>query len=61
MLRESVIAEVAAKQKANVLGRSPGMSRLERLGSTPQGFVSVITGVRRCGKSTLSFLTKCSS
>lgn len=53
MLRESVIAEVAAKQKANVLGRSPGMSRLERLGSTPQGFVSVITGVRRCGKSTL--------
>jgi len=53
MLRERVIAEVAAKQKANVLGRSPGMSRLERLGKVPSGFASVVTGVRRCGKSTL--------
>lgn len=53
MLRESVIAEVAAKQKTNVLGRSPGMPRLERLGNVPPGFASIVTGVRRCGKSTL--------
>ena len=53
MLRERVIAEVAAKQKAIVLGRSPGLSRLERLGNVPSGFVSIVTGVRRCGKSTL--------
>ena len=53
MLRAQVIAEVAAKQKANILGRSPGMSRLERLGNVPAGFLSVVTGVRRCGKSTL--------
>ena len=53
MLRAQVIAEVAAKQKANVLGRSPGMSRLERLRNVPMGFLSVVTGVRRCGKSTL--------
>lgn len=53
MLRESVISEVAAKQKANVLGRSPGMSRLPRLADAPNGFASVVTGVRRCGKSTL--------
>ena len=53
MLRAQVIAEVAAKQKANILGRSPGMSRLERLGNVPTGFLSVVTGVRRCGKSTL--------
>ena len=53
MLRAQVIAEVVAKQKANILGRSPGMSRLERLGNVPAGFLSVVTGVRRCGKSTL--------
>ena len=53
MLRAQVIADVAAKQKANILGRSPGMSRLERLGNVPAGFLSVVTGVRRCGKSTL--------
>ena len=53
MLRAQVIAEVAAKQKANILGRSPGMSRLGRLGNVPAGFLSVVTGVRRCGKSTL--------
>lgn len=53
MLREGVIAEVAAKQKANVVQRSPGLSRLERLKDCPRGFVSIITGVRRCGKSTL--------
>lgn len=53
MLRESVIAEVAGKQKANVLRRSPGLSRLGRLKDVPAGFVSIVTGVRRCGKSTL--------
>ena len=53
MLRESVIADVAAKQKSNVLGRSPGMSRLGRLPDAPTGFASIVTGVRRCGKSTL--------
>ena len=53
MLRESVIAEVAAKQKANVMKRPQGLSRLERLKEAPRGFVTIITGVRRCGKSTL--------
>ena len=53
MLRESVIAEVAAKQKANVMKRAPGLSRLKRLKEVPRGFVTIITGVRRCGKSTL--------
>ena len=53
MLRESVIAEIAGKQKANVLRRSAGLSRLSRLRAVPKGFASIITGVRRCGKSTL--------
>ena len=53
MLRESVIADVAVKQKSNVLGRSPGMSRLGRLPDAPTGFASIVTGVMRCGKSTL--------
>lgn len=53
MLRESVIAEVAGKQKANVLRRDQGLVRLPRLKDVPSGFVSIVTGVRRCGKSTL--------
>ena len=53
MLRESVIAEVAGKQKANVLKREGGLSRLARLRPVPHGYVSIVTGVRRCGKSTL--------
>ena len=53
MLRESVIAEVAGKQKANVMRREGGLSRLARLKPVPHGYVSVVTGVRRCGKSTL--------
>lgn len=53
MLRESVIADVAAKQKSNVMRRSAGLSRLGRLKDAPNGFVTIITGVRRCGKSTL--------
>jgi len=53
MLRERIIAEVAAKQKANVLRRPSGLSRLARLKDVPTGFVSIVTGVRRCGKSTL--------
>lgn len=53
MLRESVIAEVAAKQRANVMKRTPGLSRLQRLKDAPNGFATIITGVRRCGKSTL--------
>lgn len=53
MLRESVIAEVAARQKANVFRRSPGLLRVGRLKVAPEGFVSIVTGVRRCGKSTL--------
>ena len=53
MLRESVIADVAAKQKANVMRRLPGLTRLGRLKDAPKGFVTIITGVRRCGKSTL--------
>lgn len=53
MLRENVIKEVADRQKANVARRAPGLSRLNRLKAVPSGFVSIITGVRRCGKSTL--------
>lgn len=53
MLRESVISEVASKQKANVARRSPGLDRLSRIRDAPKGFVHVVTGVRRCGKSTL--------
>lgn len=48
MLRESVIAEVAGKQKANVLKREGGLSRLARLKPVPHGYVSIVTGVRRC-------------
>ncbi len=53
MFRENTIAEIAEKQKALVLGRESGMSRIERLGSAPAGFAQIVTGVRRCGKSTL--------
>ncbi len=53
MLREGVIADVAAKQRANVMRRLPGLSRIGRLKDAPSGFVTIITGVRRCGKSTL--------
>ncbi len=53
MLRESVIVEVAAKQKANVLRRPSGLLRLSRLKKAPLGVANIITGVRRCGKSTL--------
>lgn len=35
MLRESVIAEVAAKQRATVMKRTPGLSRLQRLKDAP--------------------------
>lgn len=53
MIRESVIVQAAGKQKAGVLKRAGGLARLKHLKDVPQGFVSVVTGVRRCGKSTL--------
>lgn len=53
MVRESVITQISCKQKAGVLKRAGGLARLNLLKDVPQGFVSVITGVRRCGKSTL--------
>lgn len=53
MIRESVIAAVAAKQKERVLSRSGGLPRLDALRSGPKEFALVVSGVRRCGKSTL--------
>ncbi len=53
MIRESVIAAVAAKQKETILNRNPGLPRLDKLRPAPAGFSLVVTGVRRCGKSTL--------
>ncbi|MBQ7252429.1 MAG: ATP-binding protein [Kiritimatiellae bacterium] len=53
MIRESVIAAVAAKQKEHVLARAGGLPRLEKLRAAPAGFAWIISGVRRCGKSTL--------
>ena len=53
MMRQSQIEEIAAKQKANVQRRSPGLLRVDKLRDAPPGFALIVTGVRRCGKSTL--------
>ena len=53
MIRESVLANIAERQRERVRLREPGLSRVARLSKVPPGFVSIITGVRRCGKSTL--------
>lgn len=53
MIRESVIAAVAARQKERVMARDDGLPRLGKLRPEPPGFALVVSGVRRCGKSTL--------
>lgn len=53
MIRESVLANIVERQRERVQQRDPGLSRVARLSKVPPGFVSIITGVRRCGKSTL--------
>ncbi|MBX2953089.1 MAG: ATP-binding protein [Leadbetterella sp.] len=54
MLLDSQISEVAERQKKTFLGRNTGVSREKRREITLyENFVTVITGVRRGGKSTL--------
>lgn len=54
MLLDSQISEVAERQKKTFLGRNTGIPREKRREITLyENFVTVITGVRRSGKSTL--------
>lgn len=54
MILKDTLREVARKQMGSVLSRDSGTAR-EALSSlkAPSGFACVVSGIRRCGKSTL--------
>lgn len=56
MYRQEQIAEIAENQTLEFLNKDTGIPR-EFLSSIPQieNFATIITGIRRCGKSTLYF------
>ena len=54
MLKQKDIAEVIDAQKARFVNKTDGVVReMLPLVSIPENFVGIVTGVRRCGKSTM--------
>jgi predicted AAA+ superfamily ATPase len=55
MVKKSVLVEVIASQKKSIIKANLGQSRnlLDNLIQKPEHFALIISGIRRCGKSTL--------
>ena len=62
MLKKSTLEEVLVSQKKKIKESDLGLSRslLEELSKVPKQFALIISGIRRCGKSTLlnQFISK---
>ena len=56
MILQAALNQVIETQKANLAQKDPGLKR-DALATLPDltGFVLIVSGIRRCGKSTLLF------